>query len=67
VATARLDELDGQHWKGDTVRSVIKRKTGDTIRSLLPRNQRLEPGHMGLVSNLYRLARPLPACRSETD
>jgi hypothetical protein len=67
VAAARLDGVYGQRWKCETVHSVIKRKTGDAIRSRLPRNQRLEPVLKGLVYNLHRLARPLPAGRSETD
>jgi hypothetical protein len=67
VAAARLDGLYGQRWKCETVHSVIKRKTGDTIRSRLSRNQRLEPALKGLVYNLHRMARPLPAGRSEAD
>jgi hypothetical protein len=54
VAAARLDGVYGQRWKGETVPSVSKRTTGDTIRSRLPRNQRLEPALKGLVYNLHR-------------
>jgi hypothetical protein len=61
VAAARLDGVSGQRWKCETGHSVIKRKTGDTIRSRLPRNQRLEPVLKGLVYNLHRSARTSPA------
>ena len=61
VAAARLDGVYGQRWKCETVHSVIKRTTGDTIRSRLPRNQRLEPVLKGLVYNLHRVARTSPA------
>jgi hypothetical protein len=54
VAAARLDGVYGQRWTCATVHSVIKPKTGDTIRSRLPRNQRLEPALKGLVYNLSR-------------
>jgi hypothetical protein len=54
VGAARLDGVYGQRWKCETVPSVIKRTTGDTIRSRLPRNQRLEPALKGLVYNLHR-------------
>ena len=33
VSAARLDSLFGQRWKTETVNSVIKRKSGDTVRS----------------------------------
>jgi hypothetical protein len=44
---------------------VIKRKTGDTIRSRLPPNQRLEPILKGLVYDLHRFAHPSAAGRTE--
>lgn len=66
VAAARLDGVYGQRWKCETVHSVIKRKTGDTIRSRLPHNQRLEPVLKGLVYNLHRLTRTPPAGGTDT-
>lgn len=54
VAQARLDGFMGQRWKVETVNSVIKRLTGDTIRSRQPRTQRREPFVKGLVYNLHR-------------
>jgi hypothetical protein len=56
VAAARLGGGYGQRWKGEAVHSVIQRKTGDAIRSRLPRNQRLEPALKGLDYNLHRSA-----------
>ena len=67
MAAARLGGVYGQRRKGETVHSMIKRKTGDTIRSRLPRNHRLEPVLKGLVCNLHRVARSLPAGRSAMD
>jgi hypothetical protein len=54
VSAARLDGLDGQRWKTETVNSVIKRKFGDTIRSRSVRLQQREPIIKGLVYNLHR-------------
>lgn len=54
VAQARLDGLFGQRWKVETVNSVIKRVTGDAIRSRQPRLQRREVLVKGLVYNLHR-------------
>jgi hypothetical protein len=51
VAALRVDGMYGQRWTCETVHSVIKRTTGGTIRSRLPRNQRLEPALKGLVYN----------------
>jgi hypothetical protein len=65
VAAARLDGVYGRRGKCETVPSVSKRKTGDTIRSRLPRNQRLEPVLKGLGYNLHRVALPLAAGRAE--
>jgi hypothetical protein len=56
VAAARLDGGDGQRWTGETGPSVSKRKTGDPIRSRLPRHQRREPALQGLVYHLHRSA-----------
>jgi len=43
VAQAQLDGVYGQHWKAETVHSVIKRKFGDTVRSRALRRQSGEP------------------------
>jgi hypothetical protein len=67
VATARLDGVDGQRGTCETGHSVSKRTTGDTIRSRLPRNQRLEPALKGLVSNLHRSALLPGAPRAQAD
>jgi hypothetical protein len=49
----------------ETVHSVIKRKTGDTIRSRLPRNQRFEPAPKDPADNLHRSAVTPSTARSE--
>jgi hypothetical protein len=67
VAAARLGGVYGQRRKGETVHSIIKRKTGDISRSRLPRNHRLEPVLKRLVCNLHRVARSLPAGRPAVD
>lgn len=54
VDQARLDGLYGQRWKIETVYSVIKRKSGGTIRSRKPSHQRREVGLKGLAYNIHR-------------
>ena len=54
VSQARLDGLFGQRWKTETVNSVIKRKSGDTIRSRKRSLQGREPIIKGLVYNIHR-------------
>ena len=54
VSQARLDGLFRQHWKPETVNSVIKRKFGDTIRSRKRSLERREPVIKGLVYNIHR-------------
>lgn len=54
VAQARLDGLFGQRWKTETVHSVIKRKFGDEIRSLIKERQNREPIIKAVVYNLHR-------------
>lgn len=51
---ARLDGVYGQRWKSETVRSVIKRKFGDAIRSRRHWHQHRESAVKGLVYNLHR-------------
>lgn len=51
---ARLDGLYGQRWKIETVHSVIKRKSGDTIRSRKTAHQRREIAVKALAYNLHR-------------
>jgi hypothetical protein len=51
---ARLDGLYGQRWKVETVHSVIKRLSGDTIRSRKRLHQRREVAIKGLVYNIHR-------------
>ena len=46
---------------------MIKRETGDAIRSRLPRNRRLEPALEGPVTDLHRVAAPLPAGCARRD
>lgn len=53
VSTARLDGLFGQRWKSETVYSVIKRKSGDTIRSRKRSHQRREVAIKGLAYNIH--------------
>ena len=53
VAQARLDGLFGQRWKTETVHSVIKRKFGDQIRSILKSRQNREPVIKAVVYNLH--------------
>jgi len=66
VAAARLDGVYGQRRKCETVHSVVKRKTRASMRSRLPRNQRLEQVLKGLVYNLHRLTRTPPAGGTNT-
>jgi len=54
VLQARLDGLDGQGWKCETVHSVIKGKFGDTLRSRKRSRQRREPIIKVLVYNIHR-------------
>jgi hypothetical protein len=54
VDSARLDGIWGQRWISETVHSVIKRKSGSTIRSRLYWHQFREPLAKGLVYNLHR-------------
>ncbi len=54
VAQARLEGLDGQRWKCETVHSVIKRKFGDTVRSRTLARQRREPILKAVIYNLHR-------------
>ena len=49
---AHLDGFMGQRWSIETVMSVIKRKSGDTIRSRRLLRQRREIGIKALVYNL---------------
>jgi len=51
---ARLDGLYGQRWKVETVHSVMKRKSGDAIRSRKARHQHREIAVKALVYNLHR-------------
>ena len=53
VSQARLDGLFGQRWKSETVRSVIKRKFGDQIRSTLKSRQNREPVIKAVVYNIH--------------
>lgn len=54
VAQARLDGAYGQRWKTETVHSVIKRKFGDAICSVLKERQNREPIIKAVVYNLHR-------------
>jgi IS5 family transposase len=54
VSQARLDGLFGQRWKCETVHAVMKRLSGDVIRSRSWRLQRREPMLKALVYNLHR-------------
>jgi hypothetical protein len=51
---AHLDGFLGQRWLIETVISVMKRKSGDSLRSHLPRRQRREIGMKALVYNIHR-------------
>ncbi len=55
VAQARLDGLNGQRWKCETVYSVIKRKFGDTVRSRTTRLHFREVFVKGLIYNFHVL------------
>jgi hypothetical protein len=50
---ARLDSVLGQRWIIETVISVIKRKSGDTIRSRSPFRQRREITIKAIIYNLH--------------
>jgi transposase len=50
---AHLDGFMGQRWLIETVMSVIKRKSGDTIRSRRRLRQRREIGMKALVYNVH--------------
>lgn len=51
---AHLDGFMGQRWLIETVISVMKRKSGDSIRSRRRQRQRREIGMKALVYNLHR-------------
>jgi IS5 family transposase len=51
---ARLDGFFGQRWKVETVISVMKRKSGDVIRSRSLLAQRREVAFKALLYNLHR-------------
>lgn len=57
---ARLDGFLGQRWKVETVISVMKRKSGDVIRSVQHLRQRREVALKALTYNLHRLPCLLP-------
>lgn len=54
VDQARLDGVYGQRWKAETVISVIKRKFGDSIRSIKERLKDREVDIKGLVYAFHR-------------
>ena len=54
TSQARLDGFLGHRWKIETVISVMKRKSGDTLRSLCVRLHRHEIVLKALVYNLHR-------------
>jgi len=54
VDQARLDGVYGQRWKVETVISVIKRKFGDSIRSIKERLKDREVDIKGLVYAFHR-------------
>ncbi|MBX3085922.1 MAG: transposase [Anaerolineae bacterium] len=54
VDQARLDGLYGQRWKSETVNSVIKRKFGSAVFSVLRHLQRRDAIIKGLVYNIHR-------------
>ena len=60
IGQARRDGFLGQRWKVETVIAVLKRKSGDTIRSVQRRRQRREGALKALVYNLHRLPCLLP-------
>lgn len=51
---ARLDGFFGQRWKVETVISVMKRKSGDIIRSIQRLRQRREVALKAIVYTLHR-------------
>jgi len=53
VAQARLEGVYGQRWMCETVHSVMKRLSGDSVRSRKTSLQRREPVLKGLVYNLH--------------
>ena len=55
VAQARLDRLYGQRWKCETVRSVTKRKFGDTVCSRTTQLHFREVFVKGLIYNVHVL------------
>ena len=61
VRQARLEGIYGQRWQSETVMSVIKRKSGDTLRSLSRRLQRREIAWKALIYNLHVFPLPLSA------
>ena len=61
VRQARLEGIYGQRWQSETVMSVIKRKSGDALRSLSRRLQRREIAWKALIYNLHVLPLPLAA------
>ena len=50
---ARLDGWYGQRWKIETVYSVMKRKSGDALRSCTRARQRREIAVKALIYNLH--------------
>lgn len=54
TSQARLDGFLGQRWKIETVISVMKRKSGDSLRSCTVRLHRHEVALKALVYNLHR-------------
>jgi hypothetical protein len=54
VDMAILDGFFGQRWKCETVNSVIKRKSGSSIRSRRRLHQRREVALKGLAYNIHR-------------
>lgn len=63
---ARLDGILGQRWIVETVFSVMKRKSGDALRSATAARQRRELAWKALVYNLHRLpSLPVPNFATE--
>lgn len=60
VRQARLEGIYGQRWQSETVMSVMKRKSGDTLRSLSHRLQRREIAWKALAYNLHVFSPPFP-------
>ena len=54
TSQARLDGFLGQRWKIETIISVMKRKSDDTLRSFKSRLHAHEVALKALVYNLHR-------------